>query len=121
VGHGIKTDFLYVKAEASFQEALFSAATIDGPYGGLDRSAHVFGFLSRWRNLNVRFSHGYTVTPDRAGRQRDRAAGSTGCLTELPWLDSLALQTAGVNGTLELTYWPKSGRLWFAIHGQPPS
>jgi len=38
----MKPDFLYVKDEAWLQEAMFSAATIGGPYGGLDHSAARF-------------------------------------------------------------------------------
>jgi hypothetical protein len=26
------------------------------------------------------------------------------------------LRRRGVKGTLELTYWPRAGRLWFAVH-----
>src|SRR5688500_358254 len=52
----------------------------------------------------------------------ERAADETGLLAQRQTLRSYPgsthwhLKQPGASGTLELTYWPRTGRLWFAIH-----
>jgi hypothetical protein len=52
----------------------------------------------------------------------ERAAGEAGLIAERRTLRSYLgsthwhLRHPGAKGTLELTYWPQRGRLWFAVH-----
>ena len=43
-------------------------------------------------------------------------ASSRLALRSYPGATHWHLRLPGANGTLELTYWPNSGQLWFAVH-----
>jgi hypothetical protein len=52
----------------------------------------------------------------------ERAVSAAGLLAErlelrgYPGATHWHIRRPGANGTLELTYWPRAGRLWFAVH-----